>query len=197
LQGNTLYDIVPRVKQRIIDSFTLDALDIFQREFRFFEKVTAISGVLYPLPKDERRAQIRRELEKIEVEGDDLYLPTAPGKLVKGIEIDSGIPLQSAAKVPIMITFDVVEKDGDPNEIHCQKCIFKVGFTPWASCQEGVCTCAVSYYFQTHELCAHRIQNMCCIAAAHCYLLKHAKCKLFTCSSLVAVKFRNADLSHL
>ncbi len=138
-----------------------------------------------------------RELEKIEVEGDDLYLPTAPGKLVKGIEIDSGIPLQSAAKVPIMITFDVVEKDGDPNEIHCQKCIFKVGFTPWASCQEGVCTCAVSYYFQTHELCAHRIQNMCCIAAAHCYLLKHAKCKLFTCSSLVAVKFRNADLSHL
>ncbi len=77
-----------------------------------------------------------RELEKIEVDGDDLYLPTAPGKLVKGIEIDSGIPLQSAAKVPIMITFDVVEKDGDPNEIHCQKCIFKVGFMPWASCQK-------------------------------------------------------------
>ncbi|CAM6044662.1 unnamed protein product [Sphagnum compactum] len=127
MKGNKLYDIVPRVKRRIIDSFTPDALDIYQREFRFFEKVTAISGVLYPLPKDERRAQIRRELEKIEVEGDDLYLPTAPGKLVKGIEIDSGIPLQSAAKVPIMITFDVVEKDGDPNEIHCQKCIFKVG----------------------------------------------------------------------
>jgi phosphatidylinositol 4-kinase len=58
--GNTLYDIVPRVKRRIIDSFTPDALDIFQREFRFFEKVTAISGVLYPLPKDARRAQIRR-----------------------------------------------------------------------------------------------------------------------------------------
>ncbi|KAH9576425.1 hypothetical protein CY35_01G160200 [Sphagnum magellanicum] len=127
MKDNTLYDIVPRVKQRIINSFTPDALDIYEREFRFFAKVTAISGVLYPLPKDKRRAQIRRELEKIEVEGDDLYLPTAPGKLVKGIEIDSGIPLQSAAKVPIMITFDVVEKDGDPNEIHSQKCIFKVG----------------------------------------------------------------------
>jgi phosphatidylinositol 4-kinase len=60
LQDNTLYDIVPRVKQRIINSFTPDALDIYEREFRFFAKVTAISGVLYPLPKDKRRAQIRR-----------------------------------------------------------------------------------------------------------------------------------------
>ena len=58
-----------------------------------------------------------RELEKIELEGEDLYLPTAPNKLVRGIQVDSGIPLQSAAKVPIMITFNVVDRDGDKNDI--------------------------------------------------------------------------------
>ncbi|MCD7451657.1 Phosphatidylinositol 4-kinase alpha [Datura stramonium] len=50
---------------------------------------------------------IDRELEKIKMQGDDLYLPTAPNKILKGIQVDSGIPLQSAAKVPIMITFNV------------------------------------------------------------------------------------------
>lgn len=67
-----------------------------------------------------------RELEKIEVEGEDLYLPTAPNKLVRGIRVDSGIPLQSAAKVPIMITFNVVDRDGDHSNIKPQACIFKV-----------------------------------------------------------------------
>lgn len=67
-----------------------------------------------------------RELVKIEMNGEDLYLPTATNKLVRGIQVDSGIPLQSAAKVPIMITFNVVDKEGDPNDIKPQACIFKV-----------------------------------------------------------------------
>lgn len=68
-------------------------------------------------------------MEKIEIDGDDLYLPTAPNKLVRGIQVDSGIPLQSAAKVPIMITFNVVDRDGDSRNIVPQACIFKVHFT--------------------------------------------------------------------
>lgn len=67
-----------------------------------------------------------RELEKIQLQGDDLYLPTAPNKLVRGIQVNSGIPLQSAAKVPIMITFDVVDRDGDEKDVKPQACIFKV-----------------------------------------------------------------------
>ncbi|KAI7736909.1 hypothetical protein M8C21_032340, partial [Ambrosia artemisiifolia] len=114
--------LLPLVREHIIDGFNPKARDMFRREFDFFEKVTSISGVLYPLPKEERRAGIRRELEKIQLDGDDLYLPTAPNKLV-----NSGIPLQSAAKVPIMITFDVADRDGDPNDIKPQACIFKVG----------------------------------------------------------------------
>ncbi|PHT33066.1 Phosphatidylinositol 4-kinase alpha 1 [Capsicum baccatum] len=119
--------LLPLVRQRIIDGFNEKARDVFRREFDFFDKVTSISGALYPLPKEERRAGIRRELEKIEMQGDDLYLPTAPNKIVKGIQVDSGIPLQSAAKVPIMITFNVADRDGDPNDIKPQACIFKVG----------------------------------------------------------------------
>ncbi|XP_021731625.1 LOW QUALITY PROTEIN: phosphatidylinositol 4-kinase alpha 1-like [Chenopodium quinoa] len=119
--------LLPQVRERIVDSFSPKALDIFQREFDFFDKVTSISGKLFPLPKEERRAGIRRELEKIEMQGDDLYLPTAPNKLVRGIQVDSGIPLQSAAKVPIMITFNVVDREGNQNDVKPQACIFKVG----------------------------------------------------------------------
>ncbi|CAJ2642759.1 phosphatidylinositol 4-kinase alpha 1 isoform X1 [Trifolium pratense] len=120
-------ELLPAVRKRIIDGFNAKALDIFNREFDFFDKVTSISGVLYPLPKEERRAGIKRELVKIELQGEDCYLPTAPNKLVTGIQVDSGIPLQSAAKVPIMITFNVVDRDGDRNDVKPQACIFKVG----------------------------------------------------------------------
>ena len=155
-QNSSFQALLPIVRQHIIDGFTPKALDLFRREFDFFDKVTSISGVLFPLPKEERRAGIRRyilflngyacvisdfflavkigvhacyyyrELEKIQMEGEDLYLPTAPNKLVRGIRVDSGIPLQSAAKVPIMITFNVVDRDGDRNDIKPQACIFKV-----------------------------------------------------------------------
>jgi phosphatidylinositol 4-kinase len=119
--------LLPAVRQKIVDGFTPEARDIFEKEFDFFDQVTSISGVLFPVPKEERRAGIRRELEKITIPGDDLYLPTATNKLVRGIQLDSGIPLQSAAKVPIMITFNVIDRDGNPNDVKPQACIFKVG----------------------------------------------------------------------
>jgi phosphatidylinositol 4-kinase len=59
-EDGAFHKIVLKVKDRIIKSFNTEALDLFEREFRFFEKVTNISGVLYPLPKDKRRAGIRR-----------------------------------------------------------------------------------------------------------------------------------------
>ncbi|KAL7610605.1 hypothetical protein Lser_V15G12311 [Lactuca serriola] len=117
--------LLPIVRDHIIDGYSPEAREVFHREFDFFEKVTTISGALYPLPKEERRAGIKRGLEKIQLPGDDCYLPTAPSKLVRGIQVNSGIPLQSATKVPIMITFDVFDRDGDPKDIKLQACIFK------------------------------------------------------------------------
>lgn len=59
-QGSAFQSLLPAVKDKIIESFTPEARDMFEREFDFFDKVTSISGVLFPLPKDERRAGIRR-----------------------------------------------------------------------------------------------------------------------------------------
>lgn len=59
-QNGSFLELLPAVRQRIVDGFSPKALDIFTREFDFFDKVTSISGVLYPLPKEERRAGIRR-----------------------------------------------------------------------------------------------------------------------------------------
>ncbi|CAN8289052.1 unnamed protein product [Cochlearia groenlandica] len=127
LQNTSFQAILSEVRQHIVDGFTPKALDLFNREFDLFEKITSISGALCPLPKEEHRAGIKRELEKIKMQGEDIYLPTAPNKLVKGIQVDSGIPLQSAAKVPIMITFNVVDRDSDHDDVKPHGCIFKVG----------------------------------------------------------------------
>ncbi|CAI8594655.1 unnamed protein product [Vicia faba] len=105
VKNGSFLELLPAVRQHIIDGFNPKALDIFKREFDFFDKVTSISGVLYPLPKEERRAGIKRELEKIELDGEDLYLPTATTKLVTGIQVDSGIPLQSAANPNPVLRF--------------------------------------------------------------------------------------------
>jgi hypothetical protein len=59
-QNVSFQALLPVVRQHIIDGFTPKALDLFRREFDFFDKVTSISGVLYPLPKEERRAGIQR-----------------------------------------------------------------------------------------------------------------------------------------
>jgi len=59
-QGNSFHELLPTIKQRIIQGFTPEAYNEFVQEFRFFDKVTDISGALYPLPKEERRAGIRR-----------------------------------------------------------------------------------------------------------------------------------------
>jgi hypothetical protein len=59
-QGSAFQSLLPAVKDKIIESFTPEARNMFEREFDFFDKVTSISGVLFPLPKEERRAGIRR-----------------------------------------------------------------------------------------------------------------------------------------
>ncbi|KAF8378354.1 hypothetical protein HHK36_029693 [Tetracentron sinense] len=127
VKNSSFQALLPVVRRHIIDGFTPKAHDLFQREFNFFDKITSISGTLFLITKEKRRAGIRSELEKIEMDGEDLYLPTAPNKLIQSIQLDSGIPLQSAAKVPIMITFNVVDRDGDHSDLKPQACIFKVG----------------------------------------------------------------------
>ena len=74
----------------------------FEREFAFFDKVTAISGLLKPYVKKEKwekKQKIDDELSKIAVDP-GVYLPSNPESTVLDIDYQSGRPLQSHAKVP-------------------------------------------------------------------------------------------------
>lgn len=59
-QNSSFQALLPIVKQHIIDGLAPKALDLYKREFDFFDKVTSISGKLFPYNKEERRARIRR-----------------------------------------------------------------------------------------------------------------------------------------
>lgn len=83
--------------------FTAEQAAFYQREFAFFAKVTAISGVLKPhtrKDKSEKKRIIDMELAKVQVDA-GVYLPSNPESTIVDIDYSSGRPLQSAAKVRI------------------------------------------------------------------------------------------------
>ena len=98
-----------RVMGKMVDAFSDEDRDFYEREFAFFDEVTSISGKLKPIrerPKDEKKQKIEEELRKIKVEV-GVYLPSNPDGSVIGIDRKSGKPLQSHAKCPFMATFRI------------------------------------------------------------------------------------------
>src|SRR6201996_7610303 len=99
---------------RLIESFSPEDKDFYEREFSFFDEVTGISGKLKPLikkSKPEKKQKIEEELRKIKVEV-GVYLPSNPDGIVIGIDRKSGKPLQSHAKAPFMATFRIKKNKG-------------------------------------------------------------------------------------
>ncbi len=91
------------------------------------------TGALYPVPKDERKAQAMQLAAAITVPRDDIFIPTNPHCTVRAVIPKSATPMRSAAKVPILVAFDVQEEEegplGEPlAPVHKKlACIFKVG----------------------------------------------------------------------
>lgn len=102
----------------MLSSFSSVDKSFYEREFRFFDEVTSISGKLKPFikrPKPEKKQKIEEELRKIKVEV-GVYLPSNPDGVVIGIDRKSGKPLQSHAKAPYMATFRIQKPIGDMEE---------------------------------------------------------------------------------
>ncbi|KAI9571413.1 hypothetical protein HD554DRAFT_2187155 [Boletus coccyginus] len=101
--------VLDKMTNLVVESLSGEARSFYDREFRFFQEVTSISGKLRPYikrPKPEKKAKIDEEMAKIRVDV-GVYLPSNPDGKVVDIDKLSGRPLQSHAKAPFMATFKV------------------------------------------------------------------------------------------
>ncbi|VDO94030.1 unnamed protein product [Soboliphyme baturini] len=141
-----LFDKLAALILKIVNSLTGSAKDFYEREFSFFGEITSISREIKPYPKGpERKAACLQALSRVKMVS-DCYLPSDPQSLVTDIDYGSATPLQSAAKAPFLVRFEVkhcsiaeiedlgmsekkqqnVEKKEEP-VLEWQAAIFKVG----------------------------------------------------------------------
>lgn len=108
MKDKDLYDILESLQKSIFASLGGPAKQFYEREFDFFERITAISGEIRPFPKGtERKKACLEALSKIKVQP-GCYLPSNPEAMVLDIDYKSGTPMQSAAKAPYLARFRVV-----------------------------------------------------------------------------------------
>jgi len=111
-----LWTITEKLYNSIRDALTDDQREFMDAEMGFFDQITEISGILKPVPPDERRAKIEEVLRTIKLERNDLYLPTNPDAVVAKIICDSGTPMPSKMKMPILVQFQVISNPDDSDE---------------------------------------------------------------------------------
>jgi phosphatidylinositol 4-kinase len=122
------------VKDAVLSSLGPEQRAYFENEHGTFQKVTDISGILKSVPKEQRRDVIAKAARQIAIPRDDLYLPVDPHKRLVSVIPESGTSLQSAAKTPILLAFNVEVLPVEGHEVKAmggpivrQSCIFKVG----------------------------------------------------------------------
>jgi len=122
-----LWTISDTMYETVLNSLTGDIRDHLKAESAFFNDVTAVSGKLYPVPKDERKAAAVNFLSEIHVSRDDLFMPFSPDTIIKAIKPETAAPMQSAAKCPILVAFDIERREHDHRTPGVEAAIFKVG----------------------------------------------------------------------
>lgn len=101
-------DLLVRIRNNLPPS----ALKYLHSECDYFNAVTYISAKLARIPdKDLHNEVIEQELLSLGLPS-GLYLPTNPDMRVTSVEVTSGAPMQSAAKCPFLLVFNVEPWDG-------------------------------------------------------------------------------------
>eukprot|EP00457_Paulinella_chromatophora_P000082 gb/GEZN01000082.1/.p1 GENE.gb/GEZN01000082.1/~~gb/GEZN01000082.1/.p1 ORF type:complete len:2398 (-),score=369.44 gb/GEZN01000082.1/:201-7394(-) len=101
-------DTVLKLNKAIVKNFKPAEKRFYFEEFRFFDDITNISGVLVPVPRKERKAELAKELARLHCPS-SLYLPTMPGFRILRPVYNSGIALSTAKKVPFLCRFEIEE----------------------------------------------------------------------------------------
>ena len=103
-----LWAVADELKSAVSKAMPPEKLERLRAEVSFFDAVTGVSGRLYPVPKEERKNEAVRFVREVGAPPrTDLYLPTEPrARLVRAVP-ESASPMQSAAKVPILVAFEV------------------------------------------------------------------------------------------
>ena len=117
------------LRDRVLASMDPRSLRHFREEFDFFNNFTVLSGKLLKIDgiipalhftcasglivflASQRRGTLKDDLRAQRVDSGTLYLPTNPNNVVVGIDVESCMTLQSAAKVPILVNFKVVSRE--------------------------------------------------------------------------------------
>lgn len=127
-----LWSIADTILKRLEDSLHGDVKNHLDAESAFFDEVTAVSGKLYPVPKEERKVAAVKFLESVKVTRNDLFMPFDANLTIEGVKPETAAPMQSAAKCPILVAFDVIRsKQINPHDSRVENsveaAIFKVG----------------------------------------------------------------------
>ncbi|KAI7893269.1 uncharacterized protein EV154DRAFT_600987 [Mucor mucedo] len=119
IKPDVLKPTLERIIETMVASFTGEDRAFYEREFKFFGDVTAISGYLKEYikhgqneKKPLQKKRLDEELSKIKVDV-GVYLPSNPDGHVVDINRASGRPLQSHAKAPFMASFLVEKEEED------------------------------------------------------------------------------------
>ena len=105
-----LWTVADTAYKTLLESLKGQVRQHLDAESQFFDEVTEVSGKLYPIPKDERKAAAVEFLSEITVSRDDLFMPFCQDTIIKGVKPETAAPMQSAAKCPILVAFDVEDR---------------------------------------------------------------------------------------
>lgn len=93
------------IPKKVFNNMSPEEKAFFIKVNSFFDQVTAISGVLLPsMDKKKKKEIIKEKLLLVKIP-DEIYMTSNPKYKLVGINFDSGMPMQSHARVPILVSF--------------------------------------------------------------------------------------------